>query len=162
MKKLSTSKGFTLIELLVVITIITALGVAVFVALDPAKRLAEARNARRTTDVDSVLTAIHQAIVDSKGSIPSNLVAGTQQLGSDATGCALGGSGACSVTATACSNLMLGTINVSKYLKSMPTDPLNGTAGKTNYAADYNASSGIVTIKACGAEGSGVIVEASR
>src|SRR3990167_3330229 len=88
---LSSRKGFTLIELLIVIAIIAALAIAVFVALDPAKRLIDAKNARRTSDVDTVLTAIHAAIVDNKGTLPSPLTTSyTQtQLGTGATGCNL-------------------------------------------------------------------------
>lgn len=154
-KKFS-SKGFTLIELLIVITIIAALAVTVFVALNPAQRLKDARGARRTSDVDTILTAIHETIVDNKGSYASNLAAaGTiTQLGNGSSGCTLGGSGNCSVTATVCSDLMTGSINMSAYLKSMPIDPLGGityTASKSGYTVLRDAN-GIITVTACGSE----------
>src|ERR1700730_10103182 len=84
-------QGFTLIELLVVIAIIAALAVVVFVALNPAQRLRDARDARRTSDVDPLLTAIHSAIVDNKGTLPSGLSTGMveSQLGTAVTGCAV-------------------------------------------------------------------------
>src|SRR5260221_29454 len=87
----SNISGFTLIELLIVITIIATLAVVVFVALNPAKRLADARDSRRTADVDTVLTAIHQAIVDNKGSLPTNMPSTNNeaQLGTSVSGCAL-------------------------------------------------------------------------
>ncbi len=139
------NKGFTLIELLVVISIIVALAVGVFAALNPGQRLKDARDARRTSDVDSILTAIHQSIVDNKGTAPAGLSSTEQQLGTAATGCAIA-TGGCNVAATACLNL---TTPLAKYLASIPTDPLNGTAGTTKYSAVQDAN-GIVTIRACG------------
>lgn len=154
---LKKSSGFTLIELLIVITIIAALAVTVFVALNPAQRLSDARDARRTSDVDSILTAIHATIVDNKGSYPTNMpAAGTvKQLGTGATGCALSGSGNCSVAAVDCADLMADTaIDLIPYLKSMPIDPLAGTtytSAKTGYTVIRDVN-GLVTVTACGTE----------
>lgn len=164
---LSLSKGFTLIELLIVITIISALAVTVFVALNPAQRLKDARDARRTSDVDSILTAIHTSIVDNKGALPTNLTASAErQLGTGtSTDCttALVAKGCNTPAATACSDLMTGANNLTKYLKSMVIDPTGGTtytALKTGYSVNVDANN-LVTITACGAEGSGN-VQASR
>ena len=46
--------GFTLVELIIVIAIIAILAAAIFVAIDPARRLNEARNARRSSDITNV------------------------------------------------------------------------------------------------------------
>lgn len=148
--------GFTLIELLIVVTIISTLAVTVFVALDPAKRIKDAKDARRTSDVDSILTAIHQFIVDNKGSFPSNmpLANSETQLGNGASGCTIS-TGGCSATGAAvCADLLTGSTNLAKYLKSMPIDPSGGTtytASKAGYTVTLD-SNNIVTIKACGAE----------
>lgn len=144
-------RGFTLIELLVVITIIAALAVVVFVALNPAKRLQDARDARRTTDVDSILTAIHIYIVDNKGSYPTGLSSGMAeaQLGTATSGCAVS-TGGCAAAGAACLDL---STPLAKYLKSIPTDPNVGTALETDYDVVVD-SNGIVTVKACGVEGS--------
>jgi prepilin-type N-terminal cleavage/methylation domain-containing protein len=148
-KKLSPiSKCFTLIELLVVITIISTLAVVVFVALNPGQRLKDARDARRTSDVDSLLTAMHEYIVDNKSATPGGLSTVEQQLGTATTGCAIS-TGGCSVTATACLDL---ATPLAKYLKAIPTDPLDGTAGETGYSAVQD-SNGLVTIRACSTEG---------
>jgi|SRR3990167_6745165 len=154
---LSSRKGFTLIELLIVIAIIAALAIAVFVALNPAQRLKDAKDARRTADADTILTAIHASIVDSKGSLPTGLSTSMveKQLGTS-TGtptCAIS-TGGCGVTgATDCVDL---TTPLDKYLKSMPISPVSGsityTAATTGYSVSVDDNN-IVTIKACGTEG---------
>lgn len=157
-------RGFTLIELLLVVAIIAVLAVAVFVALDPAKRLKDAKDARRTADVDSILTAIHQSIVDNKGALPTGLTGGMieSQLGTGAAAvCSPVSTGGCGVPATtACVDL---STPLAKYLKSIPVDPTGGTtydATKTGYSVMVNAN-GIVTVRACGTEGT-TNISASR
>lgn len=154
-------KGFTLIELLVTITILTILAVAVMVALDPAKRIKDASNARRTSDVDSILTAIHEYIVDNSGSYPTGLAADTAitQLGTAATGCS-GTVGSCTIAAgqDACLDL---TTPLAKYLKSIPKDPkLASSATEYEYAVAVDTN-GIVTVTACSAE-NGLTIQVSR
>jgi len=146
-------KGFTLIELLIVIAIISALAIAVFVALNPAQRLKDAKDARRTADADTILTAIHASIVDTKGALPTGLTTSMAetQLGTGVAGCAIA-TGGCSVVAAACVDL---TTPLVKYLKSMPIDPSASTtytAAKTGYSVTVDANN-IVTIRACGTEG---------
>jgi prepilin-type N-terminal cleavage/methylation domain-containing protein len=151
MKKNSQRRaGFTLIELLIVITIIATLLVVVFVALNPGGRLQAARDARRSSDVDSILTAVHQYVIDNNSTYPAGLSTVEQQLGTATTGCAIS-TGGCGVTATAC--LSLGT-PLAKYLKSIPVDPLTSTynAGTTGYSV-LKDSNDIVTVRACGTEG---------
>src|SRR6266576_1072917 len=154
-KKLN--KGFTLIELLVVITIIAALAVTVFVALNPSQRLKDSRDARRTSDVDTILTAVHEYIVDNKGSYPPGLSAGMPevQLGTGTSGCAIS-TGACSTLNAACADIATSS---AKYIKSAPIDPLGSptyVAAKTGYNLQVDAN-GLVTVKACGTEGASSI-----
>ena len=158
-----SARGFTLIELLVTLTIIAILAVSVFVALNPAQRLKDAKDARRAADIDSVLTAIHQSIVDNKGTLPTNMpaVATETQLGTAAAACTISNTN-CIITTAACTDLMAGTQNVSKYLKTMPFDPDTtlGSATKTGYSVQRDTN-GIVTIKACYTDGT-TTISASR
>ena len=160
-------KGFTLIELLVALTIITILAVAVYAALNPAQRLSDSKNARRTADIAEILTAIHQSVVDNKGTYPTNLpIAGqTKQLGTgDGLACPDTTVGAtvatqCTGVTAGCADLMSGTQSVATYLASMPIDPIAGTtatAVKTGYAVTRDAN-GIITLKACHADGTAPI-----
>jgi prepilin-type N-terminal cleavage/methylation domain-containing protein len=59
--------GFTLIEILVVIGIIAVLALIVLIAINPARQFAQARNTQRTSNVESILNAIGQNMVDNKG-----------------------------------------------------------------------------------------------
>jgi len=147
--------GFTLIELLVVIAIIAILAVTVFVALDPVTRFADARNSRRYADTQSILTAIHEYIVDNDGSLPTGLSTSLAetQLGT----CVSGGATLCSGAAAACVNL---STPLAPYLKTIPFDNQNGSAATTGYSVAVD-SNNLITISACGAENSEVI-EASR
>jgi prepilin-type N-terminal cleavage/methylation domain-containing protein len=143
--------GFTLIELLIVIVIIATLAVTVFVALNPVKRLQDTRDARRTADVEAILKAIHEYIVDNKG-LPVGLSANMPetQLGTDtAAQCSPVTSGDCNIAAnTACIDL---TAPLALYLKSIPLDPLTGTTLATGYSVTVDANN-IVTVNACGTE----------
>lgn len=146
--------GFTLIELLLVIAIISALAVVVFVSLNPAQRLSDSRNARRTADIDSILSAIHSSIVDNKGKLPAGLTTTEQQLGTAGSGCVVS-TGTCSVTTAACLDM---STTMVKYLKTIPIDPsLASTSTTTNYSVVVDVNN-IVTVKACGAEATPITV----
>ena len=145
--------GFTLIELLVALTIITILAVSVYAALNPSQRLKDSKDARRASDVSEILTAVHQSVVDNKGTFPTNMPAAgvEKQLGSPAGGCAATTVGVCTVTA-GCADLMTGAQALTSYLASMPIDPVGSGGGATAAQTGYSIKrdvNGIVTVKAC-------------
>lgn len=167
-KSIKNLSGFTLIELLVALTILTILAVTVYAALNPAQRLSDSKNARRTADISEILTAIHQSVVDNKGTYPTSFpaVGTTKQLGTStsAVTCpAIVGTNVatqCTGVTTVCANLMEDlTQDLIPYLASMPIDPTGGTtatAANTGYVVGRDTN-GIVTVKACHADGTSPI-----
>lgn len=149
-------KGFTLIELLIVIVIISILAAIIFVAVDPATRFGDARNARRRSEVVSILNAVLRYQVDNNGSLPAGLdavAASSQVLGTSATGCDItctnGGT-----TLAACLNLT--TPLVDAHLASIPMDPNSGTAANTDYYINRTAN-GRILVGACDPENGATI-----
>jgi len=159
-----SSKGFTLIELILVMAIIAILTTTIFAAFNPIKRFQDAKDSRRITDVDTILTSIHQYIVDNKGTLPAGLTTGMaeKQLGTGlAAVCSPLTTGGCTISAgTACVDLSTPLV---KYLKALPIDPIGGstyTAAKTGYSITVDLNN-IITVKACGTEGA-TNISASR
>ncbi len=151
-------KGFTLIELLIVIAVIVVLAAAVFVALNPAKRFSDARNARRQTDVQNVLSAIKTDQVDNGGSYVASVAALTAAsnyvIGTNGSGCDAGCTAV--TTQSACADLT--ALVTEGYLGSVPFDPSTGAATFTDYYIT-RAASGTITVGACDAEnGSSIVV----
>jgi prepilin-type N-terminal cleavage/methylation domain-containing protein len=146
-------KGFTLIELIIVIAIIAILAAAIFVALDPARRLQEARNARRSSDITNVLDAIIKYQVDNEGTHYTTvdaLTAGQYSvIGTAATGC----NTTCTAqtTQTACADLS--SIG-SNYMATIPADPKTGSDANSDYYLMIDAN-GAVTVGSCDPEGEG-------
>lgn len=143
-------KGFTLIEILLVVAILSILLVVVFAALNPATRLSETRDARRWNDVNQILTAMHEHIVDNDGTVCPWDSGCADQAAVELGSCAAGAATAACPNASDC--LDVSAELAGSYLASMPVDP-EGTATNTGY--ELTASGGIVTIVACNDEGTG-------
>lgn len=146
-------KGFTLIELIIVIAIIAILAAAIFVAVDPARRLNEARNARRRSDVAAILNAVVTYMTDNNGTHYSTVAALTGGNYYTIGTCATGGDTGCTAKTTQAACVDLSAIGTN-YLGAVPTDPRTGTAAKTDYYLMKGASGGL-TVGACDPEGEG-------
>lgn len=75
----SRGSGFTLIELLIVVAIIAVMASIAAAAVDPAQRFSDTRNARRWTDINAVMDAVHLYNVDN-GSFPSAITATSTEV----------------------------------------------------------------------------------
>lgn len=135
--------GFTLIEVLLVIAALSILAGIVILAINPSKQLADARNAQRRVDVNTILNATYQYAIDNNGSIGVGSTVATEI-------CKTGGSCASLV------DLSFLTLN-EKYIVSIPIDP-NGTCNANGVCYKfYKSLNGRITISAPNAENGATI-----
>jgi type II secretory pathway pseudopilin PulG len=147
-------KGFTLVEIVIVVGLIIILASVAFVALNPAKRLADSRNANRQISIKALIESlINYSLEESK--LPEGIDENLKMIGKQiAEGCNVScGEGI--ITGNYCVDL---SIDLAKYFDKLPMDPKGGTELKTFYAVQKLGSTGVKVV-ACNAEGK--VIEAS-
>ena len=131
--KFKQQKGFTLLEVLLVIAMIAILAAIVIIAINPAKQLAESRNAQRRSDVNTILNAVYQYAIDTGGAMPASVTAlvadtPTEICVSD------------NVVVCGAGIVDLGVLTLNqKYITAMPHDP-NGTCAATGVCYEISRS----------------------
>jgi prepilin-type N-terminal cleavage/methylation domain-containing protein len=169
--------GFTLVELLIVIAIIGVLVAVIFVALDPATRLAQARDAVRQNDVGEILSAIKLYQVDHDGQ-HLNTIANLSQL---SVYMAVNGGGmdeGCDDSNISCTTPVTQDthcVNIHDliqegYLTDMPVSPVgeviwdvgdNAGDNGSGYTISLDVNGGVI-VRSCENEATTVEIEASR
>ncbi len=162
MNHTTVRRGFTLIELLVVIAIVSILVVVVFLALDPAQRIRQARDAVHKNDVQKILSAVKLNQADNGGSYLASidaLTTGNIYLivdGAMSVGCDDNNESCDTAVSndTACVNL---AGLVGKYLENVPISPAgavtwdqgsaNGEEG-TGYTLERDVE-GVIHVRSC-------------
>lgn len=111
MKSRLNHRGFTLLEILLVVALIGILAGIVILAVNPAKQLAEAHNAQRRADVNTILNAVYQYAIDHNGVMPGTITGDYQEI--------------CGTPTQDCSGLLdlSALTDAEKYLTSIPRDP---------------------------------------
>ncbi len=123
---MAKSKGFTLIELLVVIAIIGLLSAVVLASLNAART--KARDARRLSDMQSVVQALQLYANDNNGTYPP-------------TPTCTGGIG------NFCSLSSITSALVPKYIPTMPTDPSSGNGFDYYYCSQSSSGYALLMFK---------------
>jgi prepilin-type N-terminal cleavage/methylation domain-containing protein len=155
-----TRHGFTLIELIIVVAIIGLLAAALFVAIDPAKRVGDARDARRYADVTAILNAVLQYTVDNSAlpTAVANMTVGYYYEVANGTTSDTAGNNGFNSDCTEISGagvydanydmILLYSALVDKYLSTIPLDPSQTTATSSDYYIKRSTNNRI-TVGAC-------------
>lgn len=173
--RLLQRQGLTLIELLITLSIIAVISGAVFVAIDPPRRIEAARNTKRVSDVAVILDALKTYQSENDGDLSllvDNDPATVQIVGTGGTPppacntivCTLPEIGDQTIAASGCFAdwladappqdvaLGLSITELRPYLAQVPADPLQrGDAGKENsrYFVNFDPASGNVVTGSC-------------
>lgn len=121
-------KGFTLIELVIVIGILAILATVVVLVLNPAQLLAQGRDSRRMSDLNSIKSAVGLYLATVTG--PTFTAGPFSNIGTDCyslsgtcterTSLAVNGSGWVAIDFT--------SITIGTPLSALPQDPVNNTS----------------------------------
>ncbi len=146
--------GFTLVELIIVVAIIALLAAATFVAINPAKRLGEANDAQRWSDVTAIADAWVTYLADNSGTDATTSAACI----TNQTNCMISTYGGATSTAgadTACASTTYGTIWLDPlvaggYIGTIPFDPKSsGGTGTTTGYYFHKDSNGVIAVGSC-------------
>lgn len=144
-KKVPNQTSFTLIELLIVIGLIVILMGIVIVAVNPARQFALANNSRRLANINAILNAVSQNIIENQGI----WTCGAGNLPATSTNMADPVSAPTGYDICSCL--------VPKYVAQMPFDPTNGNYTdcsfyNTGYSIFQDTTTGRVTVSAPNAQ----------
>ncbi len=113
---MSNKKGFTLLEVLLVVGIIAILAGIVILAINPARQLAQARNAERASDIKQINNAIIQYYIDNSIYPATASTTALEEI------CDTGSASSTEHTVD-CDGLTDLSILVPTYIVSIPVDP---------------------------------------
>ena len=143
-------KGFTLLEILLVIAAIGILAAIVIVAINPTQQLGKARNAERSSEINTISNAIYQYFID-EAAFPTSVnealaltnlpIANTKLTNGDGEGF-----NACGITVTDDTgpgqNYVYLSELVPTYIGAIPVDPSN-PASNTLIATESAAAAAL-------------------
>lgn len=123
--------GFTIVELIVGIGAFAVLSSIIFFSIRAPQRAGEARNARRTYDVESLAKAVEMYTLDN-GQIPTDLSSTTIGIDNKFVLCGTSGTLTCDGQTRGCA-VIDDTDFIGKYIPSLPIDPSKTSTSDTGY-----------------------------
>jgi type IV pilus assembly protein PilA len=138
-------KGFTLLEILLVIAAIGILAAIVLVAINPNRQIAQARNAQRRSDVNTLYKALEQYLIDNQ----SYAVGGTGITNTPKEVCKTGNKTTADTLSptTLCDGKADLRALVPNYLAAIPAD-----SGVINYRVSINSENNRISVTAPSSE----------
>lgn len=133
MKKL----GFTLIELIIVISIIALIATGILIAVNPARRIGETKDAERWSDITAIAKAIDNYTADN-GHMPSDFNIGTLTTDSKVVLCSSASQLTCDGQTNDCA-VINDTDFLGSYLPQLPVDPDKNNNSDTGYYVTVTA-----------------------
>lgn len=105
------NRGFTLLEVLLVVAILAILAGIVILAINPKRQLSVTRNTQRRVDVNTILNATYQYMLNNNGDVPSTITTTPTEI--------------CATGAGSCTGLIDLSVltNNETFLTSIPQDP---------------------------------------
>ncbi len=144
-------KAFTLIELIIVIAIISLIAAAVFVSVNPAKRLGDTKDSQRLADLTAINKAVNLYTAD-YGSMPTDIDTTNIKKGDKIVLCSTASQLSCDGQTHDC--MVIEDANfLGKYF-SLPIDPDKADTTDTGYYITRNADR-TITFGACDSYSSG-------
>lgn len=139
-------QGFTMLEILLVVASIGILMSIVILAVNPAKQLAQVRNAERQAEITAVLQKVWEYNLD-YGYFPQTITQTPLEI--------------CKASAQDCTDMVDLSVLVDEgYLLEIPIDPSSASPNGTGYGI-FKTPQDRITITAPGAE-RGAIIELTR
>ncbi len=153
-----STTGFTLIELVMTIAIIAIIAIGVFVAVDPARRIGESRDAQRWSDIVAIAKAVELYTADN-GQLPDDFNVSSIDVGEKVVLCSSSATLSCDGQSEAC--LVVNDADfLGPYLGSLPIDPGKSAVTDTGYYVT-RGSSGSLSFGVCSAYAStGIAMDA--
>jgi prepilin-type N-terminal cleavage/methylation domain-containing protein len=153
-RTIRVSKGFTLLEILLVIAVIGILAAIVLIAINPNRQLAQARNAQRKIDINTINKGLEQILIDT-GSYPVGITDSYQEV------CATGRKSSTDLLTDPPSVDCTGKLDlrplIPTYIAGMPRDP-QSTGSNTGYYVARNSTNNRISVNALNGELSQTLV----
>ena len=147
-------QGVSMMQLIITMSILLVLAAATFIWIDPLARIGEAKNKRRTQDVNFLAAAIFDYAGDHNGALPvlGSVTTNKKVLCSSQGGADL----SCDGTNELC--LTIDDDDFYKYLGALPFDPDKNSAADTGYYLQKDGNNNLV-VGSCDSYDSAVIIK---